>query len=93
LAVAGSTLALAEGAALEEAEELGVLLADGEEPAFSASVTTRPWVVAEADGVTEDEEDGVALSSALPEALLEALGDGLDDAAAPETSVVSTGRK
>src|SRR5689334_17076217 len=36
LAVAGSTLALADGEALEEAEALGVLLADadGEEPAF-----------------------------------------------------------
>lgn len=94
-AVAGSTLPLGVGVGLDEAEEL----TDGLESAFRASVTARPWEVAVGEGVTEDDEDddgdAVALSVALSVALelLDVLGEGVADLSAPETSVVSTGRK
>jgi hypothetical protein len=92
-------LLLADGEALEEAEglaeELAELLADGVESAFRASVTARPWEVAEDVGLAELDEVAfsVALSVAFEEEPLEALGDGLADAAEPETSVARTGRK
>jgi hypothetical protein len=99
LVAAALALAFADGEALEEAEglaeELAELLADGVESAFRASVTARPWEVAEDVGLAELDEVAlsVALSVAFEEELLEALGDGLADAAEPETSVARTGRK
>jgi hypothetical protein len=88
-------LLVADGEALEEAEGLAEELADGVESAFRASVTARPWEVAEDVGLAELDEVAfsVALSVAFEEELLEALGEGLADAAEPETSVARTGRK
>lgn len=96
LAVAASTLALADGEALASAEALAELVADGVVSAFRASVTARPWEVAVADGVAEvalSVASSEALLEGLLEALLEVLGDGLADASVPETSVARTGRK
>ncbi len=64
-------------------------------------MTARPCEVADADGVPEaDSSEGVASSLSVAsspsdsfEALLDALGSGLAEAAAPETSVARTGRK
>src|SRR5262249_55669687 len=87
--LAASVLPEAEGVGVafdvEPAE--GERVGEGVEPAFSASVTARPWEVAEALGDAVEDEVAFSLEEAPPEGLAlgfgeeprleEALGDGL----------------
>ena len=82
-AVAASVLPLAEAEGAAEAEVLGVADGDGVESAFSASVTARPWVVAEAVGDAEEEDEAFS-----PE---DALLDGLGEPLAPDDEALGEG--
>ena len=84
------------------ADELAEAEEDGVESAFRASVTARPWEVADEDGEAEDDPvafwdpdallDGEALGEALELPLEDALGEALD-AAPALASWARTGRK
>ncbi|GAA3155425.1 hypothetical protein GCM10017687_86790 [Streptomyces echinatus] len=88
---------LGDGLPLPEAEPLG----EGVEPAFSASVTARPWEVAVAVGDGEPDEEPFCFEEALDDGLalglgeelppVDALGEGLP--AGPLASWARTGRK